>query len=279
MNAAPTGAEQRLHGHLLAVALEAAAEAVDLIHTNRPIELSVEAKSSATDHVTQMDRASESLIRSIIVRHRPDDRIVGEEEGDSGPGDSGVTWYVDPIDGTTNYVYDHPGYAVSIAAVIDGVGTVAAVVADPTHGRTYSGGAGAVRRLRRQTVCGSRPPPVPMPPAALVATGFGYDAERRGRQGEVVARAAAPDPRHPSHGRRRGRPVLGRVRSGRRLLRGRAGDVGPRRRRVDRRGGGRPARRTSTAVRSDRDRCSPHTRICSTRSTTCSQELGAADRS
>ena len=184
MSAAPTGADQRLHDDLLAVALEAAAEAVDLIHTNRPIELSVEAKSSATDHVTQMDRASESLIRSIIERRRPDDRIVGEEEGDSGSGDSGITWYVDPIDGTTNYVYDHPGYAVSIAAVVDGIGTVG-VVADPTHGRTYHAVRGG------PASCDGRPLRLGPPPSiagALVATGFSYDAERRGRQGEVVAR-------------------------------------------------------------------------------------------
>jgi myo-inositol-1(or 4)-monophosphatase len=116
--------------------------------------------------------------------------VVGEEggeiapEGGSGVADgSGVTWWVDPIDGTTNYVYDHPGYNVSIAAGT-AAGTLVGVVADPTHGRVYSARAGHGAR------CDDRP--LRLGPAAplahtLVATGFAYDPARRGRQGAVVA--------------------------------------------------------------------------------------------
>lgn len=178
-----------LAGELLAVALEAAAAAVRLVHTDRPEVFAVEQKSTATDHVTEMDRASEALIRSIVLGRRPDDAVVGEEgDGQDGAGTSGVTWWVDPIDGTTNYVYDHPGYAVSIAAAVDGV-TVAGVVADPTHDRTYHArlGGGAVCTPGRGPSRTLRLGPPPPLERALVATGFGYDARRRGEQGRVVA--------------------------------------------------------------------------------------------
>lgn len=188
-----------LHSELLELALDAARRAVELIHDNRPAHLQVDTKSSATDHVTEMDRASERLIRSTILAARPGDVIVGEEnESVPTPADrdrhSGAdertddetvaTWYVDPIDGTTNYVYDHPGYNVSIAAEVGGQ-VVAGVVADPTHGRTYSAtlGGGASCDDRRLSI----PQSGPGVAEALVATGFGYSSERRARQGRVVA--------------------------------------------------------------------------------------------
>jgi myo-inositol-1(or 4)-monophosphatase len=168
---------------LVDLARTAARAAVELIHDRRPATFQVDQKSTATDHVTDMDRASESLIRSIIGTARPGDRIVGEEEGGEEDRD-GVTWWVDPIDGTTNYVYDHPGYAVSIAAAVDGE-LVAGVVADPTHGRTYWATRGGGARCDGRVLRLGPPPP---PERALVATGFGYDAERRAAQGQVVAR-------------------------------------------------------------------------------------------
>ncbi len=187
--AEPSAFSDELLDELASIAHRAAGAAVELIHTRRPSELTIEAKSTSTDMVTQMDTASERLIRSIITGARPDDLVVGEEGGSVGaePGPSGrdqVTWWVDPIDGTTNYVYDHPGYNVSIAAGI-GERTLVAVVGDPTHGRTYSAARG------RGAFCDDRRlllgPPAPVE-ATLVATGFAYDAGRRGRQGEVVAR-------------------------------------------------------------------------------------------
>jgi myo-inositol-1(or 4)-monophosphatase len=177
-----------LADELLGVAREAADAAVDLIHAHRPDTLDIDDKSSATDHVTQMDRASELLIRRIIGRHRPTDTVVGEEGGTVDGTDTGtgaVTWWLDPIDGTTNYVYDHPGYAVSIAAAVGGR-TVAAVVADPTHGRTYwaTRGGGAFCNGRELRLPAGARPLTHM----LVATGFGYDPAHRAEQGAVVAR-------------------------------------------------------------------------------------------
>lgn len=189
-----------LYVELLKVAKDAAAAAVELIHTNRPASFRIDEKSTATDHVTEMDTASERLIRTVIAKARPTDLVVGEEDqpsqggagvpqSGSGPHVSPVTWWVDPIDGTTNYVYDHPGYNVSIAAEIEGR-TVAAVVADPTHGRVYSAtlGGGSFcddRRLLLATPTAASADALLA--TALVATGFGYSAERRAAQGKVVA--------------------------------------------------------------------------------------------
>jgi myo-inositol-1(or 4)-monophosphatase len=167
------------------LALAAAAAAVDLIHTRRPSSFAIDRKSTPTDMVTEMDTASERLIRSIVLGSRPHDVVVGEEGGSQGEGagPDTVTWWVDPIDGTTNYVYDHPGYNVSIAAEVAGR-TVVGVIADPTHGRTYSAIAG------RGAWCDGRRlqlgPAAPLS-ASLVATGFSYDPERRARQGAVLA--------------------------------------------------------------------------------------------
>lgn len=180
--APPTASE------LLDIALRAADAAVELLR-DRPGALEVTTKSSSTDLVTQMDRASEAKIRSTIAETRPDDVVVGEEMGGAETGSgaargaSPVTWWVDPIDGTTNYVYDHPGYNVSIAAGVGGR-TLVAVVADPTHGRTYSAvaGRGAWCDTRRLSLG----PAAPLD-RALVATGFSYDPERRARQGAVLA--------------------------------------------------------------------------------------------
>jgi len=173
----------RLSEELLQVALDAARAAVELAHTNRPATLDVTSKSTSTDLVTQVDRATEEAIRSVISAARPGDTVVGEEDG-TVAGRSGVTWWVDPIDGTTNYVYDHPGWAVSIGASVDGTPAVG-VVADPTHGRVHHARAG------HGASCDGRPLRVPEHPPPLermlVATGFGYDAGRRALQGKVVA--------------------------------------------------------------------------------------------
>ncbi len=179
-------------GALLDVALDAAIAAAELITTGRPGDLEAEAKSSPTDLVTVVDRRAEELVAERIRRHRPQDRIVGEERGETigeGADDPPVTWWVDPIDGTTNYVYDHPGYAVSVAAQVGGR-IVAGVVADPTHARvhraTLGGGAfcddertGRTTRLEL-----GDPPPLDR---ALVATGFSYLPEVRTTQARVLA--------------------------------------------------------------------------------------------
>jgi myo-inositol-1(or 4)-monophosphatase len=167
---------------LLAVAVPTAADAAALLveGLNRP-RLTVDTKSTSTDMVTEMDRASERLVVERILAARPDDGIVGEE-GTDRAGTSGVRWIVDPLDGTTNYLYGHAGFAVSIAAAIDGE-VVAGVVHDPLHGEVFTAtlGGGAARNGRpisasTQTELGQ----------ALVATGFSYDPDRRTRQAAVL---------------------------------------------------------------------------------------------
>jgi myo-inositol-1(or 4)-monophosphatase len=196
---------------LLAVAREAAAAAAHHIVEHRPPRLQVDQKSSATDHVTEMDRASEQLMRGILAERRPHDAVMGEEQGLE-PGRSGVTWWLDPIDGTTNYVYDHPGYAVSVAAAVvcepdaaPGPGrlvvadpssedphgstlclqVLAGVVADPTHARTYEAHLGGGARVGRAALRLARHG-APLP-ESLVAPRFGYDPGRRESQGAVAA--------------------------------------------------------------------------------------------
>src|SRR4051794_10228436 len=115
---------------LLALAEEAARAAGRLIVDERPRDLGVSStKTTATDIVTEMDQRSEALVVERITAVRPDDGFLGEE-GASRQGSSGVTWVVDPIDGTVNYLYDIPAYAVSIAAVI-GDDVVAGAVVNP----------------------------------------------------------------------------------------------------------------------------------------------------
>lgn len=174
---------------LLALALDIASEAGRMIATAREGTVTVaDRKSSSTDVVTQVDRDAEALIRHRIAEARPDDAFFGEESG-GGEGSSGLTWVVDPIDGTVNYLYGIPHYAVSIAVVegpadpahwIERVG----VVLNPATGETFTAVRGGGAFL------GDRALSIPAPPAldqALIATGFAYDAELRGRQGAAVA--------------------------------------------------------------------------------------------
>lgn len=143
-------------------------------------------KSSATDVVTEMDRASERLIMGAILAARPRDSLLGEE-GSELLGTSGVRWVVDPLDGTVNYLYGLPSWAVSVG--VEHLGEpVVGVVVIPTLGETYVAVRG--RGATLQTATGSRRLQVNDPielDRALVGTGFGYLQERRGRQGAVVA--------------------------------------------------------------------------------------------
>ena len=164
------------------LAVELATEAGGVVAEHHGRAAPVGVKSSRTDLVTAADRAAESLITSRLARARPDDAIVGEE-GASRAGASGITWFIDPIDGTTNFVYGHPGYAVSVAAAAGGR-PVAGAVVDPLHGEVFSAarGSGAVCNGEPLAVSGADDLG-----AALVATGFGYDEADRVHQGSVVA--------------------------------------------------------------------------------------------
>lgn len=168
---------------LLALATETAERAAALVvDARRSGALEVQTKSSSTDLVTQVDRAAEALIVRAITARRPDDAVLGEE-GSSRAGTSGVRWVIDPIDGTTNFVYDHPGYAVSIAAEIDGEPAVGAVVV-PAHGDVFTGAAGRGAWRNGASIRCSAAADLA---TTLVATGFSYDPARRARQAGVVA--------------------------------------------------------------------------------------------
>lgn len=167
---------------LLDLARETAVEAAAMLVDGRPADFGVaDTKSSPTDVVTEMDTASERLIRDRIAAARPHDGFLGEEGG-SDSGTSGVRWVVDPIDGTVNYLYGLPQWAVSIGVEVEGE-AVAAVVASPGLGALYTAvrGEGAWHNGTRIAVR-----PAPPLAAALVATGFGYRAQRRERQGAIV---------------------------------------------------------------------------------------------
>jgi myo-inositol-1(or 4)-monophosphatase len=147
----------------------------------------VSTKSTDTDVVTAADRAVERQVVEELRRQRPDDGVLGEEYGTAGDGaplpPGAVRWILDPIDGTVNYLYGLPQYAVSLAAEVDGV-VVAGVVRNAATGDEWTAtlGGGAWRGTRRLT--GS---PRTSLDQTLLATGFGYDKARRAHQGAVVA--------------------------------------------------------------------------------------------
>ncbi|GAA2091826.1 inositol monophosphatase family protein [Streptomyces albiaxialis] len=178
---------ESLKTELLDLALEAAHRAGAFLQDGRPEDLGVAAtKTSPIDVVTEMDLASEKLITGFLTDHRPDDGFLGEE-GASVEGDSGVRWVIDPIDGTVNYLYGRPDWAVSIAAEHRGE-RVVGVVAAPPRGETCHAVLGRGAYLGERRLSCRPSPPLDQ---ALIGTGFGYIAERRVAQAEV-ARTLVP---------------------------------------------------------------------------------------
>jgi myo-inositol-1(or 4)-monophosphatase len=185
---------------LRALAEDVAREAARLVHRARESEVEVAAtKSSSVDLVTETDRASERLVRELLAAARPEDGVVGEE-GDDRESRSGVTWVVDPVDGTVNFFYGIPEYAVSLAAQVEGR-SVAGVVVNAATGVTYAAaqGEGATRDGRPLRVRA-----VPPMSQRLLLTGFGYEAHQRRIQGAAVARILP----HVRDIRRRGSAAL-----------------------------------------------------------------------
>ncbi len=191
---------------LLALATSLAVEAGQMVADGRASRgvTTADTKSSSTDVVTEFDRASEALIVAGLRAARPDDGIVGEE-GTSTAGTSGVHWLIDPIDGTTNFLYGLPGYAVSIAArasVDDPADTLVGVVYVPTTRELFTATRGGGAWLNGEPIGCSATTDLSL---ALVGTGFSYQPERRSRQARRVAEmiphvrdirrlgAAAPD--------------------------------------------------------------------------------------
>ncbi|GHB22739.1 MULTISPECIES: inositol monophosphatase family protein [Streptomyces] len=169
---------------LLDLALEAARRAGALLRDGRPADLGVAAtKSSPIDVVTEMDIRAEKLITGFLAEHRPADGFLGEE-GASSEGTSGIRWVIDPLDGTVNYLYGLPTWAVSIAAERDGervVGVVEAPMRRETFHAVLGGGAfgnGEALHCR---------PAAPLD-QALVSTGFNYVTEVRTHQAAVAER-------------------------------------------------------------------------------------------
>ena len=156
-------------------------------------------KSSLTDVVTAADREAERLVAEALREARPHDGLLGEE-GASTAGTTGITWVVDPIDGTVNYLYGLPAYAVSIAATVehdgrgstlpagtmaDGRRAVAGAVYVPAFDELFDAHEGGGARVNGRPIRVSEREELPL---ALVGTGFGYTVERRTEQAEVARR-------------------------------------------------------------------------------------------
>ncbi len=164
---------------LLGLAQTTGDAAAELIVARVGAVETIDTKASNLDLVTEVDRASEELIVDRLLAARPDDGILGEE-GSSVAGTSGVDWVIDPIDGTTSFVYGLPGFSVSIAARSQGE-TVAAYVHAPAIAASYSAALDAGTTHNRRT---ARCSTITDLSTALVGTGFSPDHDRRRRQGE-----------------------------------------------------------------------------------------------
>ncbi len=178
------------HEDLLRIARAVAIEAGELVVAARRAGVAVaDRKSSPVDIVTQVDRDSEALIRERLAQTRPLDGFFGEEGG-RGSSTSGLTWIVDPIDGTVNYLYGIPHYAISVA-VVEGEAdpqswtALAGVVLNPVTGELFHA------RRHGGAFLGTSPiaiaAPVPLA-ESLIATGFAYAPVTRAEQGELIAR-------------------------------------------------------------------------------------------
>jgi myo-inositol-1(or 4)-monophosphatase len=184
----PTAPTENL-ADLLDLARSTAVTAGALAHRRRVEGVEIaDHKSSPVDVVTMADRETETLIRSLLADARPHDGFLGEEGGGQS-GTSGLTWVVDPIDGTVNYLYGIPHWAVSIA-VVEGDPdpltwrALAGCVTNPVSGEIYTASAGGGAFSANTRLDAPASPPLDQ---ALVGTGFSYDAADRAAQGAVVA--------------------------------------------------------------------------------------------
>ncbi|WP_243636686.1 inositol monophosphatase family protein [Rhodococcus sp. Eu-32] len=186
---------------LLDVAVEVARAAATHVRVRRPEvfgpnarpsgvgghEESVQTKSTPTDPVTVVDTETEQLLRGLLAERRSGDAILGEEGGGRTDSVAGVRWVLDPIDGTVNFLYGLPAYAISVAAQIDGV-SVVGVVVDVARDIVYTAarGRGAFATTSDGTATRLACNPIEDVSLALVATGFGYSSFRRTAQGRMI---------------------------------------------------------------------------------------------
>ena len=147
----------------------------------------VHTKSTPTDLVSEADLAAEKAIRQVLQRRRPADGVLGEEGGateSAAPGPAHLQWVVDPLDGTVNFLFGIPAFAVSVACESPS-GTLAGVVFDPIRQECFAATRSGVATLNGRPI--ERPGRRDLG-QAMVATGFGYDADVRRRQAAVLAR-------------------------------------------------------------------------------------------
>jgi myo-inositol-1(or 4)-monophosphatase len=176
---------QPSEGALLEVARAAARAAAEvLVGRFGGRQAALRSKSSPTDLVGEADLEAERTVREILAARRPDDAVLGEEGGGA-EGSSGLQWIVDPLDGTTNYLYGIPHWAVSIACTGPD-GALAGVVLDPNRHEEWAACASGPAELNGEPL-GERPAPPPLA-EALIGTGFGYEAVVRERQAVVASR-------------------------------------------------------------------------------------------
>jgi myo-inositol-1(or 4)-monophosphatase len=168
---------------LLAVAHDAArAAAAELMPRFGHRQADVRSKSGPTDLVSEADEAAEAAIRAVLGERRPGDAILGEEGGATGDGE--LRWVIDPLDGTTNFLFGVPQFAVSVACE-DADGSLVGVVLDPVRDEWFAAGRSISPTLNGASITSSGREDLG---TALVATGFAYDAETRARQADVLAR-------------------------------------------------------------------------------------------
>ena len=168
---------------LLDVAQEAAnAAAAELRARFGKVARGVRTKSTPTDLVSDADVAAEAAVRAVLRARRPRDAFFGEEGGESGEGE--LRWVVDPLDGTINYLFGIPAFAVSVACE-DAGGTRAGVVLDPVREESFAATRGADPTLNGEPI---HPHQADDLATAMVATGFAYDSTVRARQAEVLTR-------------------------------------------------------------------------------------------
>jgi myo-inositol-1(or 4)-monophosphatase len=169
---------------LLAIAREAAdAAAAELRARFGERARGVRSKSTPTDLVSDADLAAESAIRAVLAERRPGDAILGEEGGETGEGE--LRWVVDPLDGTINYLYGIPAFAVSVACE-SASGVLAGVVLDPIREERFEATRSGEPTLNGEPIrANGRAESLAV---AMVATGFGYDPAVRARQAQVLLR-------------------------------------------------------------------------------------------
>jgi myo-inositol-1(or 4)-monophosphatase len=169
---------------VIELAEEIAREAGAQLRAAFETDLRIETKSSPTDLVSEADVAAEKLIRERLLAARPDDGMLGEEGSDTA-GTSGLRWIVDPLDGTTNFLFGIPQWGVSIA-VEEEEGMLAGVVYDPMRDELWAAARGAAPTLDGAPLDGREH--ADELATALVATGFGYEADVRAAQAAITGR-------------------------------------------------------------------------------------------